>query len=89
LDHAGQRVVRNEDIEICTCWHHSVGSIEREMEANAALIAAAPALYEALATTAGNIRSLGPAGALAPTFECYRPWLEMVEAALAAAQGES
>lgn len=38
LDRNGQRVVRSEHIEICTCWHHSVGSIEREMEANAALI---------------------------------------------------
>lgn len=48
LDHAGQRVVRQEHIEVCTCWHHSVGSIEREMEANARLIAAAPELLEAL-----------------------------------------
>jgi len=38
LDHNGQRIVRGEHIEICTCWHHSVGSIEREMEANAAFI---------------------------------------------------
>lgn len=48
LDHNGQRIVRGEHIEICTCWHHSVGSIEKEMEANARLIAAAPDLLEAL-----------------------------------------
>jgi len=42
LDHAGQRIVRGKHIEICTCWHHSVRSIEQEMEANARLIAAAP-----------------------------------------------
>ena len=48
LDHNGQRVVRAEHIEVCTCWHHSVGSIEKEMEVNARLIAAAPELLEAL-----------------------------------------
>lgn len=48
LDHAEQRVVRAEHYEVCTCWHHSVGSIEKEMEANARLIAAAPELMEAL-----------------------------------------
>jgi hypothetical protein len=54
LDHASQRVVRQEHIEICTCWHHSVGSIEREMEANARLIAAAPDLYAALEFVRSN-----------------------------------
>lgn len=48
LDQSGQRIVKQEHIEICTCWHHSVGSIEQEMEANARLIAAAPDLLEAL-----------------------------------------
>ncbi len=48
LDQNGQRVVSGQHIEICTCWHHSVGSIEKEMEANAHLIAAAPDLYAAL-----------------------------------------
>ena len=47
-DKAGQRIVRNEHIEICTCWHHSVGSIEKEMEANARLIAAAPDMLDSL-----------------------------------------
>ena len=46
LDKNGQRVVRGEHIEICTCWHHCV--IEQEMEANAHLIAAAPAMYAVL-----------------------------------------
>ena len=40
LDKNGQRVIRQEHIEIATLWHHSVGSIEKEMEANAALIVA-------------------------------------------------
>lgn len=48
LDRHHQRVVEGEHIEICTCWHHSVGAIEKEMEANARLIAAAPDLLEAL-----------------------------------------
>jgi hypothetical protein len=48
LDQHGQRIVRQEHIEIATCWHHSVGSIEQEMEANARLIAAAPDLLAAL-----------------------------------------
>ena len=48
LDRNDQRVVQAEYIEICTCWHHSIGSIGQEMEANARLIAAAPEMYEAL-----------------------------------------
>ena len=48
LDRNGQRTVSAEHFEVCTCWHHSVGSIEKEMEANARLIAAAPDLFAAL-----------------------------------------
>ena len=48
MDHHGQSIVRQEFIEICTCWHHSVGAIEQEMKANARLIAAAPELYDYL-----------------------------------------
>lgn len=40
LDKNGQRVIRQEHIELATFWHHSVGSIEKEMEANAALTVA-------------------------------------------------
>lgn len=70
LDHNGQRIVRGEHIEICTCWHHCVGSIEKEMEANAAfivkavnshdaLVAALPAIFHALEETLG-FASLSP-----------------------------
>lgn len=45
-------------------------------------------LLDALLTTAGNIRSLGPAGALQPYTE-YREWLAVVEAAIAKAEGRS
>lgn len=48
LDHNGQRVVRAEHIEVATCWHHCVGGLEAQMEANARLIAASPDLLEAL-----------------------------------------
>ncbi len=48
LDRNSQRVVKSEHIEIATCWHHSVGSIEQEMEANARLIAASPTMLDAL-----------------------------------------
>lgn len=41
-------------------------------------------LVEVLKTTAGNIRSIGPAGAL---YEPYTAWLAGVEAAIAKAEG--
>lgn len=47
-DSNGQLVVKNKHIEIATCWHHSVASIEAEMQANARLIAAAPDLLACL-----------------------------------------
>lgn len=50
LDKNGQRIVRSEHIELFTGWHHCVGSIEKEMEANAKFITLlhnhAPALIE-------------------------------------------
>jgi len=47
-DTNGQAVVKAEHIEVATCWHHCVGAIEKEMEVNARLIAAAPDLLAAL-----------------------------------------
>ncbi len=58
LDRNEQAVVKAEHIEICTCWHHSVGSIEKEMHANARLIAAAPDMLEALRQCLGLIESI-------------------------------
>jgi hypothetical protein len=46
------------------------------------LIAANKRMREALQTTAGNIRSLGPAGALDQVPMTYQRWLASVEAAL-------
>lgn len=58
-----------------------------EQDANARLIAAAPDLLDVLRVTAGNIRSLGPAGALANVYTPYEVWLAVVEAAIAKAEG--
>lgn len=46
-DQNGQAVVSSPETEIATCWHHCVGSLEKEMRANARLIAAAPELLDA------------------------------------------
>lgn len=54
-------------------------------EATARRCAAALLLLETLKTTAGNIRSLGPAGALNAVPYPYREWLRVVEAAIGAA----
>lgn len=56
--------------------------IERQ-KANAAMVAATADLLQALETTASNIRSLGPAGALGPVPLPYREWLAVVESAIA------
>ena len=58
LDHNGQRIVRGEHIEICTCWHHCVGSIEREMEANATLIVKAVNSHDDLVAALRNAKWL-------------------------------
>ena len=59
LDKNGQRVIRQEHIELATFWHHSVGSIEKEMEANAALTVAMrnalPALLDRLEKAEGEL----------------------------------
>lgn len=45
------------------------------------------AMLDTLRTTRGNIRSLGPAGALEP-YTPYRNWLRAVEDAIQAAENE-
>lgn len=45
------------------------------------------AMLNILRVTAGNIRSLGPAGALEP-FEPYRLWLALIEDAIKQAEVE-
>jgi hypothetical protein len=59
-DANGQPIVRAEHFEVATCWHHCVGSIEREARANARLIAAAPDLLAALKPFADLGVSSGP-----------------------------
>lgn len=58
-DSNDQAVVRGEHIEVATCWHHCVGSIEREMRCNALLIASAPELLAALRETWRVLRAAG------------------------------
>ena len=48
LDNNGQRIINGPEIELATLWHHCVGSIEKEMEANAAFIVEACNNYESL-----------------------------------------
>ena len=79
LDCNRQSVVMGEHIEIATCWHHSVGSIEKEMHANARLIAAAPDLLEALNAVEG-------------AYQCgadLNTVMDQVKSAIAKANGES
>jgi hypothetical protein len=42
----GQAIVRGEHVEIATCWHHCLGSLEIQMRANARLIAASPEMWD-------------------------------------------
>lgn len=65
-----------------------VSRSEAEIVANARLIAAAPKLAEIVRISIGNVRSLGPAGALASVSAPYEVWLRELESAYFAATGE-
>ena len=82
LDCNKQSVVMSEHIEIATCWHHSVGSIEKEMHANAALIAAAPDLLETLQVL------LSLHDACVDTADAWNASMEEARAAIAKATGD-
>lgn len=43
-------------------------------------------MLEALRVTSGNIRSLGPSGALGPVFTPYKIWLRVVDDAIRLAE---
>ncbi len=55
-DDNGQAVIMGEHTEVATCWHHCVGSLEKQMRANARLIAAAPDLLALLIEAAEFIQ---------------------------------
>jgi hypothetical protein len=84
-DANGQRIVRGEHIEVATCWHHSVGSIEKEMEANAALIAAAPDMLAALEQALADSDMPAVHGNAA---DYLFPWRIAARAAIAQARGQ-
>lgn len=77
-DANGQAVVSGEHTEICTCWHHCVGSIEKQMRCNAQLIAAAPEMLKALETASWLLADLSPDGLVK----------QQVDAAIAKATGK-
>lgn len=61
-----------------------------QQRANLRLIAAAPELLELVRISIGNVRSLGPAGALGDVPHApYREWLAQLEAAYAKATGSA
>lgn len=70
----------------CSCaasrplWGGSDFSTRAHQEANARAIRAVPELLEIVRISIGNVRSLGPAGAIEP-YTDYRVWLEQLEAA--------
>ena len=53
------------------------------------LFAAAPELLDLIRVSIGNVRSLGPAGALAQVHTPYQEWLAQLEAAYTKATGEA
>ena len=80
-DENGQAVVSGEHTEIATCWHHCVGSIEKEMYGNAALIAAAPDLLALAHQYRDDLR-------YPPTADSITRRLAAIDAVLAKVTGE-
>lgn len=97
-DHTWNGVILIKDASgavIATLEKHAAGvpgsgvpatSHAERQTANAGLIVAAPTMLDALKTTAGNIRSLGPAGALSAVPVEYREWLRVIDSAIADAE---
>ena len=63
---------------------NDIGNATAERRDAAAVIAD---LLDVLKVTAGNIRSLGPAGALSRVYEPYTVWLQAVEDVIRKAEG--
>jgi hypothetical protein len=66
-----------------------VGVFGAATESEADLAAAAPELLELIRVSIGNVRSLGPAGALAQVHTPYQEWLAQLEAVYTKATGEA
>lgn len=82
--------VGTDDLSILTVVHQDDTPFAAVYsDADARLITAAPDLLEMVRITIGNVRSLGPAGALDKVWPAYREWLAQLEAAYAKATGQS
>lgn len=86
LDKHGQRLVRGQHIEICTCWHHS--ALEKEMEANASLIAAAPDLLAALEDSLDSLEYVAKVDPVFSGWGVRQQRIAAAKAAVAKAKGE-
>lgn len=66
-----------------------MGPVAFATKADAPLVATAPDLLEIVRVTIGNVKSLGPAGALegVQPYMSYREWLAQLEAVYARATG--
>lgn len=64
------------------------GPQTEDRERIAMMFAASPELLEIVRISIGNVRSLGPAGALAKCDQPYREWLTKLEAAYYMATGK-
>lgn len=60
-----------------------------EAKANATLYATAPEMLDLIKVSIGNVKSLGPAGALDALPTPYREWLAQLEAIYAKATGSA
>ena len=88
-DANGQRIVRGEHIEICTCWHHCVGSIEKEMEANAAFIVQACNSHDDIVAALEAMYAIHTGEHADNYQEALTKALNKAEAALDLAKGEA
>jgi hypothetical protein len=91
LDRNGQRIIRNNDLEIATLWHHSVVEIAEQMEANAEFICRAvnshDQLVEALDWSMAVLDGYDPPLDKEPHRK-FHAGIEAARAALRLARGE-
>lgn len=83
-----ERAALDEQFQ-AACQQYAHGNGSSQAIAAAALLAVGvPGLVEIVRLSIGNVRSLGPAGALAHVHAPYQEWLLALESAYAKVQGE-